>query len=596
VARLANRTNAETGPRATFRQLLPHLTTQRGPLALAITLSILASLAALAQPLLVGLIVARVQAHQDIDWVLVTALVVLVVISAVLTAFQHYLLQRMGEGVVLSTRRQLVAKLLRLPISEFDVRRTGDLVSRVGADATLLRAVLTQGLVEAIGGALTFVGAIIAMAIIDWTLLLILLGVLVVAFGVVGALSGLIRRASAEAQRRVGSLTSAVERAISGIRTVRAANATEREETVIDLESLGAYRAGLRVARASAAVVPVAGIALQLALLATLGVGGLRVAAGAIDVAALAAFLLFLFMLLMPVTQVIGAVAAVNQALGALGRIQEIIELPAEGEQVDVRERRRDEVPVITGSIASMNTIAFDDVHFSYASSPEPVLRGVSFGVPRGKRTALVGPSGAGKSTILALVERFYDPSDGAVRFDGVDVRDIDRRDLRARIGYVEQDAPVLAGTIRDNLLLGRPSASDEECAGVLRTVNLGEVLDRHPDGLDAEVGEDGIMLSGGERQRLAIARALLAAPPVLLLDEATASLDGGNEQLLREAIDAVATERTLLVIAHRLSTVVDSDQIIVLDHGRVVGVGTHEELVASTPLYRELARHQLLA
>jgi len=593
---VARQRGTETGPRASFRQLLPHLTTQRGPMTLAITLSILESIASLAQPIIVGLIVAGVQAAAPLDWGLVGVLVALVVLSALLGTLQHYLLQRMGEGVVLSTRRQLVAKLLRLPISEFDLRRTGDLVSRVGADATLLRAVLTQGLVEAIGGALTFVGAVVAMAIIDWTLLLILLAVLVVAFGAVGAFSRLIRRASAEAQRRVGSLTAAVERAITGIRTLRAANATEREEAIIDRESVGAFQAGLGVARASAAVVPIAGIALQLALLATLGVGGLRVAAGAIDVAALAAFLLFLFMLLMPVTQVIGAIAAVNQALGALGRIQEIIDLPAESDVVVVREHRTGEVPVITGSIASMSTIAFDDVHFAYAASAEPVLRGVSFGVPRGKRTALVGPSGAGKSTILALIERFYDPSAGAVRFDGVDIRDIDRRDLRARIGYVEQDAPVLAGTIRDNLLLGRPGASDEECAAVLRTVNLGEVLDRDPAGLSAEVGESGIMLSGGERQRLAIARALLAAPPVLLLDEATASLDGGNEQLLREAIDAVAAERTMLVIAHRLSTVVDADQIVVLDHGEVIGIGTHEQLVASTPLYRELARHQLLA
>lgn len=593
---MARQRTDETGPRATFRQLLPHLTRQRGPLALAITLSILASIASLAQPLIVGMIVALVQAGKPIDWGLVTGLVVLVVVGALLSAFQHYLLQRMGEGVVLSTRRQLIAKLLRLPIGEFDARRTGDLVSRVGADATLLRAVLTQGLVEAIGGALTFIGAVIAMAIIDWTLLVILLGVLAVAFAAVGVMSGFIRRASAEAQRRVGALTSAVDRAISGIRTVRAANATDREEAVIDRETVSAYQAGLRVARASAAVVPIAGIALQFALLATLGVGGLRVAAGAIGVAELAAFLLFLFLLLMPVTQFIGAIAAVNQALGALGRIQEVIDLPAEGDAADDRGPHRDEVPVITGSIAAMNAIAFDDVHFGYAASPEPVLRGVTFNVPRGKRTALVGPSGAGKSTILALIERFYDPTGGAVRVDGVDVRDIDRRDLRARIGYVEQDAPVLAGTIRENLLLARPTASDDDCVTVLRTVNLGDVLDRHPAGLDAEVGENGIMLSGGERQRLAIARALLAAPPVLLLDEATASLDGGNEQLLREAIDAVAAERTLLVIAHRLSTIVDSDQIVVLDQGRVIGIGTHEELVASTPLYRELARHQLLA
>ena len=235
-------------------------------------------------------------------------------------------------------------------------------------------------------------------------------------------------------------------------------------------------------------------------------------------------------------------------------------------------------------------------------SAPEPVdghdrtvLHGVSFTAPRGKRTALVGPSGAGKSTILALIERFYDPTSGVVRLGGVDIRALDRIQLRAQIGYVEQDAPVLAGTLRENLTLGAPTATDQQCIDVLHSVNLTEVLERNELGLDAPVGEDGVMLSGGERQRLAIARTLLIAPPILLLDESTSSLDGLNEQLLREAIDAVAENRTLIVIAHRLSTVVDSDQIVVLDHGRVVGVGTHSELVKSTPLYRDLAKHQLL-
>jgi ABC-type multidrug transport system fused ATPase/permease subunit len=311
----------------------------------------------------------------------------------------------------------------------------------------------------------------------------------------------------------------------------------------------------------------------------------------------------------MPLGQAFGALTSVNQALGALGRIQEIIALPSE---------TTDDLAVAGTASAAIQTeaaISFENVEFSYPEgakkdevekviaevAPErapqdlTVLRGVSFTAARGKRTALVGPSGAGKSTILALIERFYDPTAGVVRLGGIDVRAIDRTDLRSQIGYVEQDAPVLAGTIRENLLLGAPTATDEQCVQVLRSVNLMEVLERNDLGLDAAVGEDGVMLSGGERQRLAIARTLLAAPPILLLDESTSSLDGLNEQMLREAIDAVAENRTLIVIAHRLSTVVDSDQIVVLEHGRVVGVGTHSELVVSTPLYKELAKHQLL-
>jgi len=243
--------------------------------------------------------------------------------------------------------------------------------------------------------------------------------------------------------------------------------------------------------------------------------------------------------------------------------------------------------PVATAEASPIEPVA--------AETAPSVLKNVSFKVARGSRVAIVGPSGAGKSTILSLIERFYEPTSGEIRLDGQVITSISREELRAQLGYVEQDAPVLAGTIRANLLLGTPAATDEQLVEVLEAVNLTEVLERDSRGLDAEVGENGVMLSGGERQRLAIARTLLTANPILLLDESTAALDGLNEQRMREAIDAVAKQRTLIVIAHRLSTVVDSDQIIVLENGSVVGVGTHSELVKSTPLYRDLAKHQLL-
>ena len=607
----------DDGPRAKLSQLWPYLAEHRGILSVVVALSILAAAASLAQPLLVSQVITVVQAKKPLG-MLVWALVGLVVISGVLSGFQHYLLQRTGTSVVLSARRQLVRRMLRLPISEFDTRRTGDLVSRVGSDTTLLYAVITQGLVDAIGGALVFIGALIAMLIIDPLLLGLTLLVVAIAVVTVVSLSGRIRVASRKQQEKVGDLAASVERSLSAVRTVRASNATEREIAAVEKDAEGAWRMGIQVAKISALVVPIAGIALQVALLVVLGVGGFRVASGAITVASLVSFILFLFMMIMPLGQAFGAINSVNQALGALGRIQEIISLPSETDG--------DAAIVPAAAIETDAAITFENVEFSYpegtvveqvekevvelvetehlegqistsaiADSDRTVLRGVSFAAERGKRTALVGPSGAGKSTILALIERFYDPNAGVVRLGGIDIRGLDRTDLRAQIGYVEQDAPVLAGTIRENLRLATPDATDEQCIEVLHAVNLTEVLERNELGLDAPVGEDGVMLSGGERQRLAIARTLLAAPPILLLDESTSSLDGLNEQMLREAIDAVAQNRTLIVIAHRLSTVVDSDQIVVLDHGQVVGVGTHSELVKSTPLYKDLAKHQLL-
>lgn len=630
MSRRRGRTSAPEGPRATFRQLLPFLFEHKTVLVWVTILSVIGAVASLVQPLIVGQVIDRVQNDRSLG-PLIWALVAFVVISSIISGYQHYLLQRTGTAVVYSSRRKLIARILHLPISEFDARRTGDLVSRVGTDTTLLYAVLTQGLADAVGSILIFVGALVAMLLIDPVLLLLIVVVIGVSVVVVVLLSSRIRTASTAQQEKVGELASGVERAVSSIRTVRASGATDRETETVSALAKDAYGLGVRIAKISSMVVPVAGIALQVSLLVVLGVGGFRVADGSITIASLVTFIMFLFMLIMPLGSAFGAITSVNQALGALGRIQEVLDLPTETEADataaaeigreaddpdapalefrDVRFQYPENVIAARAAAAKEAQSLLVDAHLERAddvvedglgeaSAPvaHEVLRGVSFAVPRGARVALVGPSGAGKSTILSLIERFYDPTGGSIRLHGHDARTYPRDELRAHFGYVEQDAPTLAGTLADNLRLASPDATDADCERVLRAVNLGDVLERNPLGLEAPVGEDGVMLSGGERQRLAIARALLTEAPILLLDESTSSLDGVNEQRMREAIDAVATDRTLIVIAHRLSTVVDSDLIVVLQDGVVVGQGTHAELVEEVPLYRDLARHQLLA
>jgi ATP-binding cassette subfamily B protein len=585
-------TPADTVPPATLRQLLPLVRPHRRPLAAAAALSLVAAAGALAQPALVARVIEVVGAGGEL-LPAVGLLVAVLLASSALGAVQEYLLQRTAEGVVLSTRRTLADRLLRLPVAEYDRRRTGDLMSRVGADTTLLRATVTSGVVEVAGSAVVAVGAVVAMALVDGWLLLVTVGSVAVGLAVVVSVARGVQRLSRQAQEEVGAMTAAVERALSAVRTIRASGATAREVDVVAASAGRAYEAGVRVARLQALVSPAGSVAVQGAFLAVLGLGGYRVASGSIAVADLVAFILYLFLLVMPLGQAIGAWTQLQSGLGALARVQEVLALEPED---DARPERGGAVVAVPASSPSAEVplLELDDVSFRYPNGTD-VLHGVSLRVPAGNRVALVGPSGAGKSTVLALVEGFYPLTGGAVRWAGTDVRDLPRAGLRARLGYVEQEAPVLAGSVRDNLLLAAPHATDPELWAVLADVGLTDVVQRSPRGLDVPVGDDGVLLSGGERQRLAIARSLLARPALLLLDEPTASLDARNEALLRETLAAAAADRALLVVAHRLSTVLDSDRIVVLDAGRVVAAGTHEELVETSPLYRELAAAQLL-
>jgi ABC-type multidrug transport system fused ATPase/permease subunit len=581
----------DTGPKAKFSQLTPYLFEHKPALVVAVVLSLIGAVVSLAQPLVVGQVITAVQNGEDVGQ-LALILVLVILGAGIASGFMYYVLAKAGEGVVLSARNKLAVRLLKLPILEYDLRRTGDLVSRVGSDTTLLRAVLTQGLIDAAGGVLIFVGAIIAMAFIDPFLLLLTLGMISVAVASIVVSARQIRSATTKAQQRVGDMAASVERALSAVRTIRAARAESRETEGISNDANEAYVQGVKIAKINALISPIAGVASNAAFIVVLGVGGYRVAAGETSVANLVTFILLMFLMIRPLGQAFGAYSSVMSALGALARIEEILQLPL--------EESASESAQTTKPKKTQNAIEFKKVSFAYPATEahrdgKLVLDSVSFKIKTGDRVALVGPSGAGKSTIFSLIERFYEPTSGEILLDGIPVRELSRDTLRSQIGYVEQDAPVLAGSLRENLLIGSPNATDKELKFVLGEVNLTAVLKRDKRGLDAEVGEAGIMLSGGERQRLAIARTLLAAPPILILDEATSALDGLNEQHMREAIDAVAQGRTMVVIAHRLSTVVDSDLIIVLDQGKVVGSGTHSQLVKSTPLYKQLAKHQLL-
>jgi ATP-binding cassette subfamily B protein/ATP-binding cassette subfamily C protein len=576
----------ETKPGAgSLGALLSYAKPHRAVLLGSLALTLVASASGLVQPKFAQQILASLATGGSVAAPIVW-LAVLLVAGAVLTGLNAWLQQRTSERVVRQVRRDLVFRLIRLRVPELDRRPPGDLIARVTSDSTLLKSAATEGLIMAVNGVLTFAGAIVFMATLDAALLGITLVVLLAVGVVMTVVLPRIKVAVARAQDSVGVIGAMLDRTLGATRTVKANGAEARETVLAEGAVEEAYRAGLVGARYSAIIGMVGGASIQAAFLVVLGVGGVFVANGTMAVSALIAFLLYIFFLAAPIASLVTGASMLQQGLGAVGRINEVARMPIE-----------EDVEVLSGALPAAPAPAIElvDVEFAYPGR-EAALCGISLTIPGGTQTALVGLSGAGKTTLFSLLQRFYDPSAGSIRIGGQDIATLSRAEVRRRIAYVEQDAPAMAGTIRDNLLYAAPEASGAEIAEVLRVTRLDGLISRLELGLETPVGTRGVTLSGGERQRLAIARALLRRPQVLLLDEATAQLDARNEQSLSEVVARAAEHCTVVLIAHRLSTVIEADQIVVLEQGTVRAVGTHRSLVDDDELYRELAATQLLA
>ncbi|WP_327099607.1 ABC transporter ATP-binding protein/permease [Nocardia vinacea] len=571
--------------------LLRLIAPQRNSLLGATALLLVGTGLSLVQPLLAGRVIRDAVSGETIVWSL-AALVGAYLLYAVTDTCGLYILERSSESVLLSVRNRLAGHLLRLRIPTLESLRVGDLISRVTLDSTVIRNAVGTSLIQILTGAITLIGTVAVMIYLDWLLFSIVFVTVGAAAGAMLLVMMRIEVASTRLQESVGALSADIERALTGVRTVKVNNAEDREHEHLAELAGAAFSAGVRAARLKALGNPAMHLAVTGSFVVSLLVGGVRVANHQMELSSLVTMMLLAMNLLIPVGDLFNGSVGLQKALGALSRIESTLELPSEDVD-DIQESgtepgRRSPIATIDKSAENGQlALEFRDVHFSY--DERTILKGVNFSVPSHGHVALVGHSGAGKSTVFSLVSRFYNPDDGDILLGGRSYAGRPRRAWRSEISLLEQNAPLLFGSLRDNLTYREPGLAEDDLQRAIKLAGLADLVARLPRGLDTPVGEHGVLLSGGERQRVALARALIRRPVLMMLDEPTAMLDAETEKALNVTIQAVRKECALLVIAHRLSTIREADTVMFLKDGQIVDSGSHDELVARNVDYQQL-------